>query len=487
MGYRLLVVEGDSTPADASVQSALARDSDFGIQRLSWDATGPDALARKGPHAVVAVAVPHTPKVTHIFEWLRDHPIHTPMLVVLPPEPGDPLLRLGRQVSDDFLLSPIRRPELRERLERVLGVPNWKVAAVRDRLLEEIGITQIVGRDPVFLEAIRRVPQFARSEAPVLITGETGTGKELCARAIHFLSSRRDCPFVAVDCAALPDHLVENELFGHARGAYTDAHRDQRGLVAMAEGGTLFLDEIDALSLTAQGKLLRFLQDQTFRPLGGDRFQRADLHVLAATNKDLEDGVRQGQFRADLFYRLNVLRLHLPPLRQRLDDIPALAVYFLRECQTPEGPTRVFSPAALRMLGCYDWPGPVRELANVVQRAMVTCDRAQVLPCHITLPGLTDSSSPVPTQFRTARAAAVAAFERRYVEDLLRKCGGNVTHAAREANKERRAFGRLIKKHGIDRLAVASRSLPAPLQRRHGDERDGSTTHSIEKPVLEPL
>jgi DNA-binding NtrC family response regulator len=361
-------------------------------------------------------------------------------------------MKLASQASDDFLLSPIRAHELHQRLGRMAGFAGDEPVDVRERLLTEFGMTQLVGRDPAFVAAVRQLPRFAAVNAPVLITGETGTGKELCARAIHFFSSRRDRPFVGVDCAVLPDHLFENELFGHARGAYTDAHRDQRGLVAMAEGGTLFLDEIDALSTAAQGKLLRFLEERTFRPLGADRFQAADVRVLVATNKDLEAAVRHGQFRGDLFYRLNVLRVHLPPLRERRADIELLAMHFLAEHRTPgTGVPRTFTPAALRMLAYHEWPGNVRELANVIHRAVVTCEGSQVLPCHVTLPVPPEWSRSAPKQFRAARAAAVAAFEREYVKELLRQHDGNVTRAAHAASKDRRAFGRLIKKHGVDR------------------------------------
>jgi len=452
MGHQLLVIESDSTPRDASVGAALGTDAQYRCQAIRWDTMDPEALGHTGAHAIVAVAVPAVPEVSRVFEWLRDHPIHTPTLVVLPPELNGPLVQLSAHVSEDFLLSPIRLPELQQRLRRVLGVVDGDVAEAREHLLQDVGMTQLVGHDPVFLDAIRQVPRFARSESPVLITGETGTGKELCARAIHFLSKRRDYPFVAVDCGTVPDHLVENELFGHARGAYTDAHRDQRGLIAMAEGGTLFLDEIDALSLSAQGKLLRFLQEHTFRPLGSDRVVLADVNVIAATNRDLEACVHNKQFRADLFYRINVLRLHLPPLRDRRADITLLAAHFLREQRGAPGiGARSFAPAALRMLVSYDWPGNVREVCNVVQRAAVACDGAQILPSHLSTAVLAGARQSAAQSFRTARAESVASFERRYVESLLRKHGGNVTHAAREARKDRRAFGRLLKKYSIDR------------------------------------
>src|ERR1051325_5765417 len=232
-----------------------------------------------------------------------------------------------------------------------------------------------VGRAPGFVRTMARIPAVARSGSPVLITGETGTGKELCARAIHHLGRRRDFPFIPVDCGAVPDHLFENELFGHTRGAFTDAHGDQKGLVAMADRGTLFLDEVDALPLTAQAKLLRFLQERTFKPLGADRFQRADVNVLAATNRCLESLVREKRFRADLYFRLNVLTMHMEPLRQRREDIGLLSQHFADAiCAEQALPRVVVTPAAIRRLMYYDWPGNVRELHNVVQRAVVCAD-----------------------------------------------------------------------------------------------------------------
>lgn len=451
MSYRLLVIEGSAVPTDASVRAALARDADFSCQQVGWE-TVPQSLGNTGAHAVVAVAVPHTPEVTRVFEWLHHHPISIPTFAVLPNQTAEPLLRLAAETTDEFIFSPIRTDELRQRLGRVLGAPRHDIESVRQRLLEEMSMTQLVGKDPTFLRAIEQVPRIARSDMPVLITGETGTGKELCARAIHFLSKRRDHPFIAADCAALPDHLVENELFGHARGAFTDAHRDQQGLIGMAEGGTLLLDEIDTLSLTAQGKLLRFLQERTFRPLGSDRFVRANVNVIAATNRDLEAVVQAKQFRADLFYRLNVLRLHLPALRERLEDIAILASHFLNHQHTAADVTaRSFGPGALRMLAAYRWPGNVRELYNVVQRAAVTCRGMHILPCHLSIPGFEKSEPNTVPSFRAARAAAVANFEQEYVAALLNKHAGNVSRAAREANKDRRVFGRLIKKYQIDR------------------------------------
>lgn len=454
MPHRLLLIEQNSVPVEASLRSLLTLDAGFSCEPTDWDSLQIDGLRRSAAHLIVAVPERPTPKVLSVFEWLRAYPISTPTFAVLPNETAEPLLRLAAETADDFIIAPIRADELRHRLGRVLGAPHDDVESVQQRLLEEMGLTRLVGRDPAFLRAIEQVPRFARSGMPVLITGETGTGKEICARAIHHLSQRRSFPFIAVDCGALPDHLLENELFGHARGAYTDAHRDQRGLIAMAEGGTLFLDEVDALSLAAQGKLLRFLQERSFRPLGAERFVHADVNVIAASNRDLEACVRDKQFRSDLYFRLNVLRLHLPSLRERRGDIGLLAAHFLEErrASTDSAPGS-FSMAALRLLALYDWPGNVRELANVVHRATVACDGAQILPCHIARPHSQPAVEPTGSRFRAARAAAVEAFERHYVEELLRNHRGNITRAAAEAQKDRRAFGRLVKKYRIDRRA----------------------------------
>ncbi len=337
--------------------------------------------------------------------------------------------------------------ELSCRIARLLGAQP-EIDRVSSKLADEAALRQLVGADPKFLEVLRLITLYAPSETPVLILGETGTGKELCARALHHLGPRRHHPFVAVDCSALPDHLFENEVFGHSRGAYTDAASDQKGLIALAAQGTLFLDEIDTLSLAAQGKLLRFLQEKTYKPLGGDKFLRADVNVIAATNGDLDGAIRIGRFRADLFYRINVLQIRMPPLRERREDIALLARSFLASAAERCGQRRVFSPGALRKLTAYDWPGNVRELSNLVQRAAVLAEGGTVLPSHIVLPSMSAPAEPGGT-FRAERDRMIEIFERSYVQELLSRHDGNITHAAREAGQERRAFGKLAKKYRL--------------------------------------
>src|SRR6185436_16045628 len=284
--------------------------------------------------------------------------------------------------ADDFSFWPAPAGEIGLRIERLMRVAN-PAHVVEDKLADELALANLVGANECFLEAVRNLPLFARSGMPVLIIGETGTGKELCARALHDLSPRRGEPFIAVDCSAIPDHLFENEMFGHARGAYTDAHIEQKGLVALAHRGTLFLDEIDSLSAAMQGKMLRFLEEKTYKPLGGEKYIHAPATVLAASNCDLETAVREKRFRSDLYYRLNVLQIRLPPLRQRRDDILLLARHFLDAACARMHVVRTLSVQAARRLAAYDWPGNVRELCNLVRRAAVIAEDGVVLPSHI--------------------------------------------------------------------------------------------------------
>jgi DNA-binding NtrC family response regulator len=276
----------------------------------------------------------------------------TPILQLVSEDAARPGREFLADGGDDFVLWPCSAPELEFRIHRLVGRLGRSSHALRRILDEEIPSANLIGTDPIFLNAIAQLPRFARCEAPICVTGETGTGKELCARAIHHLSRRKVRPFVAVDCGALPDQLFENEMFGHTRGAYTDAHRDSSGLVAMAEGGTLFLDEIDSLSLPAQAKLLRLLQEQSYRPLGSGNTISSDVRIVAATNCDLDAARKAQAFRSDLYFRLNVLRLRLPALRDRPGDIEQLAYAGVRTYDESKGP----QDSGFRRLRCSCLP-----------------------------------------------------------------------------------------------------------------------------------
>ena len=317
-----------------------------------------------------------------------------------------------------------------------------------ERLKEHLSMTNFVGESPVFLEAIRKIPAIAACDAGVLITGETGTGKEICARAIHYLSRRSEKPFLPINCGAIPVELVENELFGHEPGAFTGATASTSGVIREASGGTLFLDEIDALPLPAQVKLLRVLQEKEFRPLGSNKICRADIRVVAASNANLEERLQAGRLRRDLYYRLNVISLHVPPLRGRKEDIPRLARYFQTKYAVSfDKPTKAFTAAALQKLVLYSWPGNVRELENVVERAVALSEHATIRGEDIHLP-----DSPFfekVESFQAAKARVVEDFEKNYIHERLLANEGNITHAAKAAHKNRRAFWQLMRKHGI--------------------------------------
>jgi DNA-binding NtrC family response regulator len=447
---QVVLIQQSSNPLMTPLDCGL---SPYGLpcKPIDWNSLALEELQSCKAQLILAVATPLVPQAIALFKWLEENPISTPVVVLLPREIDDEILSLVSRSTVDFILWPIHKGELRYRLERILG--GWtrkdELNSTHEELSETLGLDQLVGKHPAFVNAIQTIPLVAKGDLPLLISGATGTGKELCARGVHNFSKRRNFPFIAVDCGAIPDHLFENELFGHARGAFTDAHSDQKGLAAIANGGTLLLDEIDALSLVAQAKLLRFLQERAYRPLGSEKFVKADVNVIAATNRDIERHVHEKQFRSDLYFRLNVLRIELPPLCDRGSDIELLARHFLRIHCSTHGVRKWFSPAALRKLESHTWPGNVRELLNVVQRAAVLCEEAYILPAHIPLATPQTPQIPARAGFQLARSRAIEAFEKCYVESLLAKHNGNVTRAALEAGKDRRAFGRLKKKYNI--------------------------------------
>ena len=354
---------------------------------------------------------------------------------------------------DDFLSCPFRDIDVFPRIQRLLEIRDATVSVPQiSKMKAQLHRAGLVGESDPFLRVIENVLKVADSDATILLSGETGTGKELVARVIHYCSPQQDKPFVPVNCGALPDHLVENELFGHAKGAYTDASSSERGLVAEAEDGTLFLDEVDTLSASAQVKLLRFLQDRAYRPLGSSKSVTAKVRILAATNADLWEQVRAKQFREDLYYRLNVIALRLPPLRERTDDIPRLGTHLLRRYGAQYGrASQRFSAAAMHKLVAYPWPGNVRELETVIQRAVLMTSAPVLHPDDIALPGPDPHAVSRDTSFREAKARVIEQFERTYLSDLLSTYEGNITRAAKQAGKERRAFTRLLEKYDLHR------------------------------------
>ncbi|BBB29392.1 sigma-54 interaction domain-containing protein [Neptunomonas japonica] len=312
-----------------------------------------------------------------------------------------------------------------------------------------------IGESPVFSQALSRIQKAAKYDVSVLLMGETGTGKELAARAIHYMGGRNAQPFIPVNCGALPEEIFENELFGHSQGAYTDAKKNQLGLVAQAEGGTLFLDEIDSLSLKSQVALLRFLQDHQYRPLGSQGYVKANVRLLAATNADLAELAQAGTFREDLFYRLNIMQVTMPALRERTDDLPLLTDHLIKRFMLEHGgEDKHLSAGCYAWMRQYLWPGNVRELENVLLRAFLETEGSAILlspPAQWIEENESINISGVnwDVDYNQAKSLVVGAFEKNYLMHVLSKADGNVSRAARLAGKERRSLGKLIKKHGL--------------------------------------
>ena len=312
----------------------------------------------------------------------------------------------------------------------------------------------IIGTGAWIKSLYDRIAMVAATEVAVAIFGESGTGKELVARTIHNSSPRHSAPFVVVNCAAIPAQLIEDELFGHVRGAFTDASRDREGLLAAAHTGSVFLDEIGELPLALQSKLLRVLQSQEFRRIGDDTDRTVDVRIITATNRDLEQLVASGAFRQDLYYRINVFPMHLPPLRERPDDIALLVHHFVGKYGARLGkPIDGVTPAALARFAACAYPGNVRELENKVHQAMVIASGPQLGEDDVALPRPRASTArpDVSRPFRELKQEMIDDFERAYLTELLRSTGGNLAHAARVADMDRKNLWSLVVRHGLDR------------------------------------
>lgn len=328
---------------------------------------------------------------------------------------------------------------------------------------KELGLSlffkmNILGNSPEFLKVLDKVCKVKKCDAPVFIDGETGTGKELIARAIHYLSKRKDQPFIAANCGAFPDQLIENEFFGHKKGAYTDARESSGGIIAQAEGGTLFLDEIETLSPKGQVTLLRFLENMIYRPLGSKNEKRANIRVITATNENISQLVDKGHFRKDLYYRINVMNILLPPLRERSGDINLLADHFIRLYQVqynqPEKELHANTKEAMKY---YEWPGNVRELENILHREFLMADGKYISIQEIESMKRERRDNRGDRRFRKmfdqplvkAKNNLIHEFEQQYLSSALGRANGNISEAARLAGKERRTFTRLLEKYNL--------------------------------------
>lgn len=372
-----------------------------------------------------------------------------PSIIAVVQEPAtQEIIELFRQGVSDFVTPPFNPVDIMARVLRSAEHVRKRKKHF-DAMRQSVDLKQMIGKSPAFAGQLQKTGFIANCDSTVLITGETGTGKEMFARAVHYLGPRAGKPFAPVNCGAIPHDLIENELFGHAKGAFTSAVTSENGLVHETEGGTLFLDEIDSLPLSAQVKLLRFLQEKEYRQLGSSKTRYADVRIIAATNVNIEEAVESGAFRRDLYYRLNIIPLHLPPLRERREDIPLLAEHFIHHYALQQNKEIAdVTPEAVQKLLLYDWPGNIRELQNVIERAVVFSTGLVLSNEDIMLPKAEAALGE--ESFQQAKARIIVQFEKNYITGLLVASNGNISLAARKAKKNRRAFWELMKKHKIN-------------------------------------
>jgi len=369
-----------------------------------------------------------------------------------------------------YLQKPFDDKELRGHIEKALAQQRMSREIQRLKLLvkELYGLENVVARSPKMQVLFQQIAQVADTDATICLFGETGTGKEVLARVIHCNSRKARGPFIALNCAAIPDSLFESELFGHVKGAFTGASNSKRGLIQSANGGTLFLDEIGEMPLPMQVKLLRAIQEREVKEVGADYTTKVDVRIIAASNKDLGEAVRLGTFRNDLYYRIQVIPLTIPPLRERRDDIPLLVQHFLKQSnRRMNKDIRGFTPGAMQKLMLYPWPGNVRELENTVEKAVVMSRQDMITPDLI--PSIRPSAE---GQLRPLTEAKEE-FEKRYLKEVLQLTGGNISRAAQFAGRYRADFYKMLKKYGMHPGNAKGKS-DMELEEAAGDKLTGA-------------
>jgi DNA-binding NtrC family response regulator len=449
----ILVVEDDEAMREMLRESL--EDDGYTVDTAAGGRAGIDRVKRGGIDLVVSdVKMPDLDGI----DMLREMKAMTPspyVITITAFGSIDTAIRAVKLGAFDYITKPFEVEQLLLSVQKALAERELRseVARLRDEVQRSYRFSNIVGKSPAMQEVFGLIRRVSGSAASVLITGESGTGKELVAKSIHWNSARKGRPFVPINCAAIPDTLLESELFGYKRGAFTDARSDRAGIFVEADGGTIFLDEIGELSPAVQAKLLRVLQEREIRPLGATRAERVDVRVIAATNQDLDARRKSGAFREDLYYRLDVIRMHLPPLRERTEDILSLSEHFLaqsagRAAKDIHG----FHEAAKKALLAHDWPGNVRELENVVERAVALAEtgvvRLEDLPAAVRArPGAAADGAPDTLEGALARGLSLEELEREYILRVLAAEGGNKTRAAQRLGLDRKTLYRKLEEY----------------------------------------
>ncbi len=418
--------------------------SDCELHTLSECNSSSSYSSAPGPEMLIVDLESFAPPTNQVFQALARQSPSPTVIAVYSDKYCIDGLQLEQFLADQFVVhaeDDRQKGQAAQRLAQQIDVFD-RIADVHRKLRQQMNENRIIAKSRPMREILQMLPGIASTVSTVLLTGETGTGKELVARAIHYLGPRAGRPFIVVDCASIPEALIENELYGHARGAYTDAHTAARGLIQEADGGTLFLDEVETLPLVVQSKLLRFLQERQVKPLGESKYSPVDVRIIAATNGNLLDFVRRKHFREDLYYRLNVVPLYLPPLRDRKSDIPDLVQYFAQlHAHAVAAPV---PHHLIEQWASYDWPGNVRELENKVQEWLaIPTGFANVLN------GLGAATASIPTLAKV-RQESLARSEQSYLNVLLSSTKGNISAAARAACVDRKSLRGLLRKYGLN-------------------------------------
>lgn len=452
----ILIVDDDAAMRDF-LREELEREG-FAVEVARGGREGVERVKRGGIDLVVSdVKMPDIDGLDLLREIRAVEP--SPYVVTITAFGSiDTAIRAVKLGAYDYVTKPFELDQLLLTIGKALSERDLRseVARLRDEVSRNYRFDNLVGRSAAMQEIFGLIRRVSASHANVLITGDSGTGKELVARAIHYNSGRKNRPFVAVNCAAIPDTLLESELFGHKRGAFTDARTDRAGLFLEADGGTIFLDEIGELPLTLQPKLLRVLQEREVRPLGASKPERVDVRVIVATNRDLEALLKQGGFREDLYYRLNVIQIHIPPLRGRTEDLLVLAEHFLGRAAERSGKgLKGFSEATKKLLLTYHWPGNVRELENVVERAVALCEGPMIGPEDLP-PAVRERKNPDRLSAALAQGLTLDALEREYIEQVLEAEGGNKTRAAQRLGLDRKTLYRKLEEYAASKPGAAT-------------------------------
>jgi len=452
MKKRILVIDDE-----ASIRKLLSIFlEDLGCSVVTGDsvASGMARLQEQTPDLVMCDLKLPDGNGLELLSFVREQSSSLPFIIITAHTTPENALESMRAGATEYISKPFIFDELRMILKELLS---------RKKTEPELGETDLVSKSPAMLEVSSLIPRIARTPSTVLISGESGVGKEVVARTIHQTSPRADGPFLSVNCGALPEGLLESELFGHVRGSFTGAVRDHKGLFAEAARGTLFLDEITELTLPMQVKLLRVLQNRMVRPVGGHEEIPVDTRVLAATNRDLAEEVREGRFREDLYYRLNVVSLQIPPLRRRPEDLPILARHFVSQyCRAFEIPEKTLSEDAIRVLRAYDWPGNVRELENVIERTVALTSGSLIssgsLPAHLrgSVPEERSPQHTLPEEGMDLEEY-LEGLRAGMMRQALEKTGGNQKEAAKLLRMTYRAFRYHAEKIGLSHLRRAGK------------------------------